>query len=235
MRRAWLIGTLLLVPGALAAQGRGGPPTVTVDASASVERTPDRAVLTLAVESEASTAQAASQANAQSMAAVVTALRRAGLQGPSVRTLSIRVSPIYATAQPGRREPTITGYRAVNMVEATIDSLPRTGAVIDAAIAVGANRVANLSFELKDPEEARLAALTSAMQQAKLEAETVARAAGRSLGPPLEISTSAPAPGPRPMFAERAVAMAQAVATPVEAGAISIVATVHVVYLLGPP
>jgi uncharacterized protein len=236
MRRHWLIGTLLLVPATLAAQGRDGPPTVAVDATASVERTPDRAVLTLAVESEAGSAQAASQANAQAMAKVIAALRQAGLQGPAVRTLSIRLSPVYSPAPAGRQEPpVITGYRAINMVEAIVDSLARTGAVVDAAIAAGANRVANLSFELKNPEEARLAALTAAMDQAKREAETVARAAGRILGPPLEISLSGPMPGPRPMFAERGVAMAQSMETPVEAGPLTVMATVHVVYRLDPP
>ena len=235
MRRPWLIWIGLLVPATLAAQGREGPPTVTVDASASVERTPDRAVLTLAVESEAGTAQAASRANAEAMARVIAALRQAGLQGPAVRTLSIQLSPVYSPAPAGRQEPVITGYRALNMVEATVDSLARTGAVIDAAIGSGANRLANLSFGLRNPDEARLAALTAAMDQAKREAETVARAAGRVLGPPLEISLSSPMPGPRPMFAERAVAMAQSVETPVEAGPLSIMATVHVVYRLDPP
>src|SRR5690606_12584202 len=103
--------------------------------------------------------------------------------------------------------PRVGGYRAVNMVEIRVDSLDELGAIIDAAIAAGANRVASLHFELQDMESARLEAIGLAVEKARREAEVVARAAGQRLGLPHSIQTSSEVPFPRPMYAERAVAM----------------------------
>ncbi len=227
-----MIAVLLLAPGALAAQMRPEPPTITVNATASVEREPERATLILAVESEATSAQAAAQANADAMTRVLAALRQKGFSGANVRTLSLQLDPVYTQGGPNSQEPPrISGYRASNMVRIVIDSIARVGGVVDAAIGAGANRVAGLNFELKDPDAARQEALSAAVARARRDAQTVATAAGRVLGPPLSITLSSEQPGPRPMYAGR-VLMAQNAETPVEGGAIQITATVHVVFRL---
>ena len=220
---------LLAAPLSLPAQQPPALPTITVDGSASVEREPERAVLVLAVETESATAQQAARANADAMTRVTAELRRAAIPAAMIRTVSYRLDPVYSRAQPAE-EPRIVGYRATNMVQVTIDSIPRVGATIDGAIAAGANRVAGLSFELRDPEEARVAALELAMARARREAEAVAKAAGRALGPPVEIQIGGQPMFPRETFGAR-VAMAESV-TPVEAGTLTVTATVHVVFRL---
>lgn len=235
MSKQWMLVLALLCPATLSARQQEQPPSINVDASATVEREPDRAVVTLAVESEAPTAQAASQANATAMTRVMGSLRSAGLGRNAIRTISVQLFPVYAPTGPNRQEPPrISGYRAVNMVQVTIDSIPHVGRIIDAAIGNGANRVAGISFELKDAESARLEALQQAMAKARREAEAVAAAAGRSLGDPISISIGGPVALPRPLYGERAVAMAQAADTPVEGGTLEITATVHVVFRLNP-
>jgi len=235
MSRNGLLLVAMLVPSAALGQERTDPPALSIDASASIEREPDRAVVTLAVESEATTALAASQANAATMERVLAALRRAGLPANAIRTVSLQLMPVYSGTGGQRDEaPKIAGYRALNMVRVTVDSIPRVGAVIDAGTSAGANRVAGISFELKDAQAAREAALTMAVEKARREAEIVARAAGRSLGEPISISLSSPMGPPRPMYAERGVAMAQMASTPVEGGTLEISATVHVVFRLNP-
>jgi uncharacterized protein YggE len=106
--------------------------------------------------------------------------------------------------------------------------------VIDAAIGAGANRVANLTFELRDEESARLEAIAMAMAKAKREAEVVAGAAEQRLGPPLNITTNSGMSRPRAMYAERAVMDMAAAAPPppIEAGSLTISASVTVVYRL---
>ena len=79
MRRYWPVLAALLLPVAAAAQQVEQPRTLTVSAHATVERAPDQAVLTLAVESEAENARDASRANATRMERVVAALRQAGI------------------------------------------------------------------------------------------------------------------------------------------------------------
>lgn len=240
MRRITGIALAALALGALplAAQEEGEDPrTVTVNATAQVERAPDRAVATLAVETQAETAQAASQQNAQSMDALLAALRNLGLSDEALRTTGYRLNPVYIPAERGETGPRISGYRAVNMVEVRVDSLPRLGAIIDAAIGAGANRVASLHFELRDMESARLEAIGEAVVKARREAEVVARAAGQRLGLPHSIQTSSEVPFPRPMYAtERAVAMDMAQAqTPIESGTLTVTAHVTIVYRLELP
>jgi uncharacterized protein YggE len=207
---------------------------ITVNATGTVQREPEKAVLTVAVESSAANAQQAAAENARKMEAVFASLRRVGIVPPKVRTISYELFPIYA--QPTRDNPNptqrVTGYRALNMVLVDVDTVARVGTVIDATVASGANRIANLSFELRNTDAARMDALRIAVARARQEAETLASAAGQTLGPPINISSSSHYE-PRQyrrldMAAE--VAMAPAPPTPIEAGTLTITANVNIVY-----
>lgn len=229
-----LMLVLLLTPAVLGAQEPTRPHTVTVSATGMIERAPDRAVLLVAVESFAATAQEASRENARKMEALLAALRRAGLTGDRVRTVAYSLEPEYDFSTDGgpRRpgENRLIGYRARNMVQVTIDDVERVGPIIDAAIAAGADRVAGLSFQLRDPEAARQDAIRQAIGKARAEAEAIAAAIGRPLGPALSVVTNGYGP-PRPMYAARADMMTT---TPIEPGTLEISASVTVVYGLGP-
>lgn len=234
---------LLMLPAvvlALATPALGQQPAerpdrvINVNATGTVQREPERAVITVAVESDAANAQQAAQTNATKMDAVFAALRRLGIVPPSVRTVAYELQPLYA--QPDRENPNptprVVGYRAINMVVVEVDSIKRVGAVIDATTAAGANRVANLSFELRDPESARLEALRVAVRKARAEAEVLASAAGQKLGPPVNITSSAYFE-PRQYRMEamaRDMAVPAPPPTPIEAGTLTITANVHIVY-----
>lgn len=228
----------LLLPVPLAAQTPQPPPprTIAVDATGTIERAPEQAKLLLAVESEAATAAEAGRANADQMDRLVAALRQLGLTGDKVRTVGYDLSPIYGRPEDPRPQesPRITGYRAMNTVQIQVDSIARVGPIIDAALGAGANRVAGLNFELRDPETARLEALRDAMTSARREAEALAAAAGEELGPPISIQTSGGGrfPPPMPMYRGVAMDMAQAT-TPIEPGTLTVTATVTVVYRIG--
>jgi len=217
---------------AAAAQQTDAPPTITVDASGSVERTPDRAILQLAVESDGATARVASQANAAAMDRVLRALRTQGIPAASIRTLSYGLDPVYGRRTRPDSAPLVVGFRATNLVQVTVDSIAAVGGVIDAAIGAGANRVMGLSFEIRDWEAARLAALEIAVAKARREANAVARAADASLGPPLSISMSSD-DSPRPIFQGRVLMeAAMTEPTPIEGGALTVTARVRIVYRL---
>jgi len=221
----------LLVPAALAAQTNDNPDRLTVSATATVERAPDRAVLMLAVESEAATAREASQANATNMTRVVDAIRQAGVPANRIRTISLQLNPVYTRPGPGEQVPRISGYRASNMVQVTVDSIVRLGSVMDASVAAGANRVTGLNFELRDMDGARVEAIEKAVLMARREAEVAARAAGQRLGAPLEIQIGSGMAPPRPMYsAARMDAETMQMATPVEQGTLEVSATVTMVY-----
>jgi uncharacterized protein len=237
MRRLIFL-VLLLVPGVAMAQAGVGPPaeqprTLTVSAMGILELEPEQGVILLAVESEASTARAAADANAQRMTQLMTALRRAGVGDRQIRTTSYELRPEYTRDDRGAAAPRITGYRAINMVQVTVDTVARIGGIIDTAIGSGANRVANIRFQLRDAHAAHLEASALAIRNARRQAEAIAAAAGERLGPPLNISTSGYAPQPRQQVYERMEMMvAQDAATPIEGGTLTIIAHVNVVYRL---
>ncbi len=246
MRRAAAVAAMLLstlTATARAQQPAGAPPeperTINVSASGRVERTPDQAVVSLAVENMAPTAQRAAQQNAQLMDQVVRALRQAGIPGDHIRTQYFNLNPEYQYTQPGPGRPgeqKLVGYRASNMVEATVDSIPRVGIVIDAAIAAGANRAQGISFQLRDPESARRDALRLAVANARRDAEALAEASGQQLGALLHLSSGVQATVPPvPMMAAARALPAPDVTTPVEPGQMEVTATVTAVYRIGGP
>jgi uncharacterized protein YggE len=223
-----------------AAQQQPEPPPFMMVMGTGEARIPsDRGRIDFMVETQAPTAQAASTQNADRMARVVSAIRTAGGQTVTVETGGYELQPIYR--QVPRDEsgiPVIEAYRAVNHVRVRADDVTRVGALIDAGIGAGANRIAGLSFEAKDPQPARLDALRQAVAKARAEADVVATAMGVTLGGPLEVNVSADYtyPPPRPMYREMAMDMAaQAAPTPVEPGEQIVRATVTIRYRLATP
>jgi len=240
-----LAAALLLPACAARAQEPGSPTpparerTITVTGTGVVDREPDQAVIMLAVENMARTADAAAQANAETMERVIAALRRLGLDRDRIRTVSYQLHPEYARDEPrpGQPyEPRIVGYRAMNMVRVTLDDIARVGEVIDAALGAGANRVTGLSFQLRDPERARIDALALAVQNARGEAQALADALGETLGPALDVSTTGRIPQPVPYMMDAVAARAELAAapTPIEPGTLRVEATVTIVYRLLP-
>lgn len=238
---ARLLLIALFLPAAALAQDPTEPHTLTVSGTGTVERTPDRAVLRFAVENLAPTADAAARSNAAAMDAVITALRRIGLSDDQIRTVGYRLDPEYDYSRdPGPRRPGedhLIGFRARNTVLAMVDDVSRVGAAIDAAIGAGANRVDGLSFQLRDAESARLEALERAVAAARTEAETIARALGRTLGPAISVSSAGMPAAPARFAMDRAIAAEAAIAppTPIEPGSLTVHATVTIIYRLEAP
>lgn len=211
--------------------------SVTVNATGTVRRAPDQAVISLAVETMAKNARDAAQQNADRMERVIRAIRQSGIPGERIRTTSYSLSPEYQYTQPTPDRPgeqKLLGYRASNQVEVRVDSIPRVGVVLDAAIGAGANRAMGISYQLRDPDSARREALRAAVANARLDAEAIATAAGQQLGPVIQMNVGGfVQPPPVPMFeARKAMDMAAQAPTPVEAGQMEITASVTAVYRL---
>ncbi len=245
MRRAAAVLTALALtaPAMARAQQTGSVQSafggITVIGTGTVRRTPDVAVVSLAVETMAANARAAAQDNATRMDAVIRALRQAGIPAEKIRTTSYNLNPEYQYTQATPTKPgeqRLVGYRASNTVEVRVDSIPRVGLVLDAAVAAGANRALGISYQLRDPDAARREALRAAVANAHADAQALAEAAGQKLGPLLGLSTSGFVQPPMPMFGARKVMdMAAQAPTPVEPGELEISATVTAVYWIAGP
>ncbi|HUG41285.1 MAG TPA: SIMPL domain-containing protein [Longimicrobiales bacterium] len=216
------------------------PRTIHVNATAQVQRLPDRAVTSLAVETTAATAADATRENADRMSAVIEAIRRVGIDRSRIQTRRVELMPRYEGVvrepQPMEpREPRIVGYIAVNQVVVTVDDIALVGRVVDAGVAAGANRVTGIHFQLRDPESAYHEAVRLAVQKARREAEVVAAALGEPLGPALNVTTSsyyAPPPS-APMMGDMRLERTAAMPTPVEPGELDVQASVSITFRIG--
>ena len=111
----------------------------------------------------------------------------------------------------------------------TVDDLALLGKVIDAATATGANNVNGISFKLKDASAVRAQVLGDAAVRARANAEAIAKALGVQVAGLLSAEPSE-VPTIRPMMKSfvAGAALADRVATPIEAGDLDIHATVTV-------
>lgn len=198
-----------------------------VSAYAEVRVAPDRAHLSVSVETRARTSQQAGTDNARIQTAVLEAVRRQGVDAAQLQTRAVQITPEYQYPREGGR-PTVTGFVARNEVAVEVRDLTKIGALIDAALAAGATTVAGPHFSLANPDYARQQALDQAVQRAMSDARVMARAAGVRMGQVLEIaSESGGTEVAEPSMARMRVAAADVAPTPVESGLITVRANVR--------
>jgi len=233
MRRwAWIAGLAALLLAAVAlggtlrpggAQGTTtttGAGGITVTGNGAVSIVPDRAEFSFGVHTESATAAAALGANGTLMTKVIDAVEKAGVAKADIQTSQISLSP--QTSSNGNK---ITGYAADNTVTVTVRDLGSAGALVDAAVAAGANEVSGPALTSSDQDALYLQALKKAMADAKAKAEAIASGGGISLGSVTNVvegGTATPLPG----------VSAGSAATPISPGTSQVTATVTVTYAI---
>jgi uncharacterized protein YggE len=150
--------------------------TITVTGTGSVTTVPDRAAMSFGVTTEGRTAAQALSENATQMQKVIDALKQAGVAPADIQTASVSLFP--RTSDDGH---VIVGYTASNIVTATIRALDTAGAVIDAAVAAGANEVSGPALTRSDQGSLYRQALRAAFADAR--AKAAAKAAEDSATP----------------------------------------------------
>lgn len=223
--------------GAAAQEERPERPRLSVIGQGEVQATPDMAVLTLGVVTEAETAREALVANTEAMSEIAAALRQAGIESRDLQTSGFTIEPKFTQPPPRPVErgdaeaPEIAGYLVRNTLTVRIRNIAEAGALLDQAVTLGSNYISGLSFSVADPKpleaEARRAAVTDAREKAELYAE----AAGVDLGDVLLIEQREDFGQPRPMMA-RSMA-AESADVPIEAGEITFRAQVRMDWALG--
>ncbi|MGA9519978.1 MAG: SIMPL domain-containing protein [Myxococcaceae bacterium] len=209
------------------------PRAIKVTGEGTVEVPPDEALLTLAVETTAGTAEAAGRLNASHTAALIHALKEQGIAAEDIETGRYELLPVHSEPpEPrgaGGDQDQPKSYRAVNALQVKVKDLKRIGEVIDAAQKAGANRVEQVAFQVENPVQGQQQALQEAVQRARTQAVALAQSLGVQLGPVLEASTSTGPPPPVPLKRELA-AESGAPTTPIEPPAQTITASVTLTY-----
>ncbi|MGL4395749.1 MAG: SIMPL domain-containing protein [Hyphomicrobium sp.] len=204
--------------------------TITVSATGSVMAAPDMAQMSAGVASDAPTAREALAKNTAAMSKVIAELKAKGIEAKDIQTSQFHVEPVYVYGKEGQ-PPRVTGYRVNNQVSVRVRDLAKFGDVLDHLVAVGANQVNAMSFDVSTADVLKDEARKLAVANARRRAELLAAAAGAELGAVMQIAEDAAVFQPVRKFSARA-AMAEGAPVPVEAGESELEARVTVTWAL---
>ncbi len=203
---------------------------ISVSGSASTFVTPDTASISLGVITQAATAKEASEKNAASMNAVISALKNLGLQDKDMRTSFLSVQPVYNYSREGG-VPTIVGYSASNNIEVTTTMLDKLGDIVDKSTSSGANQVSGISFVISDEKQRqiRYQLLGDAVNDAEGKAGKLAESLNVKITGVKTASISEVFPQPFvSTFAEKAATSV----TPVQPGESKVTLSIDVTYII---
>lgn len=215
--------TLIRPPAAIQTTGQNAnPKTIQVTGMATVSAAPDKAILMLAVQTQATSATQAAADNAATMTNVLAALNKLGIDKSSIETASYTLSPVYDQTTPSK----LIGYSVRNAIQVTLKDFSLVGKSLDVAVTAGANEVQGITFTLSDTALAALQkqALGQALQDANAQARTTASNMGVSIVGPISVS-----PGYifQPNYRTYSAA---AEPTPIQPGTLQVTVTVQVTY-----
>jgi uncharacterized protein len=217
------VAVAVVRPGAAHGSSEPSTRTVTVEGTATASFVPDTALFTFGFDSEGSTAKGALAENAAHMRRVISALLRVGVAREDIQTQNVSVYPRQ------NNNGDVVGFSASGSVIATVRRLARAGAVVDAAVAAGANETSGPQFSRSSRSELQQKALREAFADARAKAAALAREAGASLGEVRRIEESSQVPQPVPIGVYAADALAK---TAIEPGTEQARATVTVTFSL---
>jgi len=203
--------------------------TVTASGSGTVPGTPDQAEMSFGVQTHAANAKAALADASKVAAAITAALVKGGVDKKDVQTQNVSVYP-QTIDQNGKQ--VVTGYDASVSVRTTVHDITKLGDLITAANAAGANSINGPTFTISDPAPYRADAIGRAVADARITATAMAKAAGKSLGAVLSITTGDVVTQPGPLFSAADASGAAKSSVPIEAGTQDVTANVTVVYEL---
>ena len=117
-------------------------PTLSVDGQGTGTATPDMATVTIGVTTQGEDAAKAQNDNAWVSNQIQSAVRSLGIEDKDIQTNGFNLNPSHdRNGQPN-------GYEVMNMLRVRIRDLSKVGAVMDAAIAAGANQIYGVQFTL---------------------------------------------------------------------------------------
>lgn len=202
---------------------------------------PDQVSVVLGVTTESSSAKKAIKANNARMNEVVRALQLLGLSDSDYSTRQFRVQPQWSSRPKGADNnwsSKIIAYRVDNNLHVSTQQLDLLGELIAATTEAGANQVNSIHFSLANPRQYRTQVIATAMANAKADAMTLADASGdaiqRTLSIRLDNAAASVARADAGIMKSRmmmADSMAES-APPIDAGDITVRASVSVVYEL---
>lgn len=195
----------------------------TVSGEGKVTVVPDVAILNLGMSSRKNTVKAA-QAEANSVVNQLTqALKSFGVDSKDIKTTNFSVYPEYNINR-------VSGFNANVNLTVTVRDIDKVNDILDKATSLGINSVGGVQFTV---DESKLKNLTQearkkAVDEAKEKAESLASAAGMTLGKIVNISEGGN--NPRPVYFAAKDAVGMGGGAEVQPGSTDIISSVTLFY-----
>lgn len=205
--------------------------TINVTGSGKMTLTPDIAKISIGVHTESENASEAVASNSQQSEKVASALEALKIDPKDIRTTNFSIYPQQQYDNEGKLTGTI--YAVDNNVFVTVRDINTVGAVLDAVVKAGANSISGVQFDVDDKETPLTEARTIAVEDARAQAEELAKAAGVSLGQVLTINSyggAVPFPVYDYKFGVGGGAAADAASVPVSPGQMELTQEVNILF-----
>lgn len=187
-----LLGALMcawIVPAGASAAETERPRIVAVSGQGEVQAEPDQAIVTLGVESRKPRLEDARAEVTKTVDAVLKLTRDLKIDQKYVRSTRVNVQPEYNWDNTAR-ERNLIGYFVSRQIEVDLRDLEKLGTLLEKATDLGVNQLGDPSLESSKRRDLEREALAKAVQDARLNAEAVAKAAGAKIGAARTISAS---------------------------------------------
>jgi len=214
-------------PVVLTASGAGG--RITVTGTGTVTGTPNQLVLSMGVQTSASSVSTALIEANHAARRVIAALTSHGVRKSDIQTSGLSIQPNYSNGSPAP-----VGYAVTEQLTATLRNLAAAGSQIQAAATAGGNAttVDGVSLNLTDTGALLARARAAAVRDAQAKATQFASALHQALGGVVSLTSQAVVP--YPIFTGYAAAVPSAGhSVPVAPGKQQVSVQITVVYAIG--
>jgi len=160
---------------------------------------------------------------------VIARIKAQGTDAKDIQTTGINLNAQWRYNN-DQTPPTFLGYDASNRVMVTVRRVDKTGPLLDAMVAAGANDISGPTFSIDDDTSQRRQARKLAFEKARAQATDYAQMAGYSSVRLLEVNETVMGGAPMPFARDMAVAVSAQAKTPVEPGQVGTAVQVTVKY-----
>jgi uncharacterized protein YggE len=181
-RRQLLLALATLSASASALADDSRPRLLSVGGEGEVRVAPDRADVGLGVEASEKTLAAAEKKVTEGSMKLLKLCDSLGIPKNQVRSAQISIQPLYDYSKGGGQRPLITGYVVSRQLDVDLRELALLGKLLQGALDAGANRVTGPAFDSSKRDEHQRTALSLAAEDARANAQQIAKTLGVKLG-----------------------------------------------------
>jgi uncharacterized protein YggE len=172
---------ILTISVAVLAQDRPTLPTNTISAGADgkFEAAPDTAVIDFNISVQEEISRTAYDRASQQAEQVREILRANGIEPKTAQISSFSLQPVYDYKNPKRK---LVGYRVSAAVSVKLKDFSKLPSILQALADANVSDTQSLAYTLEEMDSAKNKAVEDAYRRARLSADALAKASGRTLG-----------------------------------------------------